>query len=283
MYERLILHYFKGGAYEKAIQYLKLQFKCFADTNRIEDEINDISRIGTCLYLQGKYEDSIKYYLSGIKIMNDSRIKNANLSMKLLYNITLTYAVCRKFNEASRCIDMLLTTEDLQASDISRALLLKANILAETNEYETALFIYEEIINNDPETIYLVQHNMAIIFHRLGKLEESIKYLTDSINYQIKEPNECTTESLTEIARVYAKDNKINIACIFYEYAVKNALSFMQEDFIAEICSDISSLSLNGIQANKIKNLLEALIPLYYEKLKDTSALEKLEKLKVSL
>jgi tetratricopeptide (TPR) repeat protein len=69
---------------------------------------------------------------------------------------------------------------------------------------------------------------MAEALRKLNRVDDSIKYLTKSINNQISSPSPNTTISLRNMAENYRNQNMKRESIVFYEYALDNSVKFNQ-------------------------------------------------------
>jgi tetratricopeptide (TPR) repeat protein len=259
IYDKLINHYYENRNYDTAVKYLQEQYELSLSKSDYIFQANILCKIGTCYYLLGKFDNSITAYNHGFELYKTKDVKDNNLLSKLLYNLTLCNGRLKRFEEALVFIDSLLSLQ--LREDLTNAMVLKAGILIELKKYEESISIYETLIGNDYDNIYIIQNNMAYALKCLGRLNDSIQYFTDSINNQIKAPSPDTTLSLTGIASAYRDAGNYKTSIKFYEYAVKNALDFNQHETVIKCCEIMFDMYKDQSKLNKFAsyyyNLLE--------------------------
>lgn len=229
-YDKMSFYYYYEKNYPIALKYLGELLPISLLLNYQKEKVNIFNRIATCCYMLLDYEKAFYYYKTGYEEFLKLEIIDSELEDKLLYNLTLISLERENFIDAEMYAEKLLALADIEESEKYTNLILKANVYMKTDRVQGALKMYKEILNHDIKYLYLVQHNMAVAFLRLGKLNESIEFFSKSINNQLHSLSPFTTSSLISIADIYYREKKYDEAIIFYEYGFSNANKFHQID-----------------------------------------------------
>lgn len=176
--------------------------------------------------------------------------------------MTLCGTAMENYNEALMYMKKLESI--VNESEKYTNLILKANILMKLNKTEEALDLYKEILNHDIKYLYIVQHNMAVAFMRLGRLKESIEFFTKSISNQLGSLSSDTTISFIKLADVYYKEKKYKEAFIFYGYGLNNAKKFMQTEELVQCYESIYSVCTKMQRIGKFDFYYKSMKGLYY-------------------
>lgn len=273
VYGELSTYYHRMGDYNLALDYTKNKLLICYELDLSNEIAVCLNTIGVFYYIQKDYDKAISYYSKGYEFTKVKNLKDSLIYVKLVYNIALTYSIMNKLEEAIKYLKILNDVKDISEPYRTNGLILNGNLLVELENYEEALKIFEDLICDHSENIYIIQHNMGLIFSKIGKLDDSIKCYTESINDQLKEPTADMTISLINIAKVYELESDEKIAIIFIEYAIKNAICFKQSDYILMCFDIIKELYYKSKQKEKLCNFFDNIISLYEQKFSDLKIL----------
>lgn len=254
-------YYCTRHSYSKALPYFEELLPLLYLINSEKEKVDILNHIATCYYMLPDYNKAFSYYSLAYEKFLEFRIIDSSLENKLLFNLALCSIVMENHTDALIYIEKLERIVDLDESEIYTNLIVKANIYLKIHRTQDALDIYKDILKHDIKYLYIVQHNMAVAFMQLGRLDESIEFFTKSINNQIHSLSLNTTISFVKLAEVYYKEKKYEEAYIFYGYGYDNAKKFNQLDELLECYENICMLSIEMNKINKFN--------FYYASMKD--------------
>lgn len=261
-YKKIACHYFTENNYLKALKYFEELLPLSLLIGNHTENINILNKMGTCCYMLRDYNKALFYYKSAYDKFLEFEIIDIELEDKLLFNLTLCGTAMENYNEALMYMKKLESI--VNESEKYTNLILKANILMKLNKTEEALDLYKEILNHDIKYLYIVQHNMAVAFMRLGRLKESIEFFTKSISNQLGSLSSDTTISFIKLADVYYKEKKYKEAFIFYGYGLNNAKKFMQTEELVQCYESIYSVCTKMQRIGKFDFYYKSMKGLYY-------------------
>lgn len=249
-------HYY-GKDTNLSVKYTKEELKLCIKL-KMNNRFSDIlTRLGVYYYSLSKYNLALQcfnhcYY--NIKYLSED---SSDVESKTLYNKALCYRKLESYSEAFYYLNKLFTFKEIDDRLTNLALILKANIYVELKEYEKALDIYTYIADHSIDYLYIIQNNMAEAFNKLNRVDESIKYLTKSINNQISSPSPNTTLSLINMAENYKNQSMLRESIVFYEYAFDNSIKFYQFNEMLKCYEALLSLYTKIKKFDKIADLKE--------------------------
>lgn len=227
VYQKISYFYYNKNT-SLSIIYLKKELSLCIRLN-ITDKFSDVlNRLGACYCCLGRYDLALQCFSHCYYNLKSFSGDINDMEKKVLYNLALCNKKLDNHSEALYYIEKLFSLENIETSLSNLALILRANILLALKKYEQALNIYTYIAEQSIDYLYIIQNNMAEAFNKLNRVDDSIKYLTKSINNQISSPSPNTTLSLINIAESYRHQNMIRESIVFYEYALDNSAKFNQ-------------------------------------------------------
>lgn len=254
IYQIFSCYYFSKDA-NLSILYLKKELCLCIHQKSINTISGVLNKLGACYYSLGKYQLAIQYFNHCYYYIDYFCDNNSDLKIKVLYNLALCYKKQSRYSEALYYLKYFFSLTNVENALFNLALILKANIFLEQKKYELALNIYTYIANQTIDYSYIIQHNMALAFNKLNRFDESINYLTKSINNQISSPSLDTTFSLIDMADTYGKENMKRESIVFYEYALDNSLKFKQYNELFLCYKSLFKLYEDLDKHDKAKNL----------------------------
>jgi tetratricopeptide (TPR) repeat protein len=262
-YEKMSIYYYYEKKYSIALKYLEELLPISLLLNYKNEKVNIFNRIASCCYMLLDYDKAFYYYKTGYEEFLKLGIIDSVLEDKLLYNLTLINFEKKNYIDAEMYAEKLLALADIEESEKYTNLILKANVYMKTDRVQGALEMYKEILNHDIKYLYLVQHNMAVAFLRLGKLDESIEYFSRSINNQLLSLSPFTTSSLMHIADIYYEEKRYDEAITFYEYGLNNANKFHQLDELILCYENIYKVCSEASKIKKFDSYYKSMVDLY--------------------
>lgn len=205
--------YFEQGLYEEAIAAFSEILKRFPTSNLIEDVH---FKIGESLYNLRQYEDSIVKFNSYLKKYPQSNradqiyfyiaeanyylenfeaaIKNYSLVINIskderLANLARvssgwSYLRLKKYKEAQTMFEQAQSIAQSKNLELDDALLGKASLFVQMEDYAKGLAVYEELINKLPNSRWSIdaQLGKANCLHELGKYQEAVSVYKEILN-----------------------------------------------------------------------------------------------------
>lgn len=227
VYQKISYCSFKNNA-DLSIIYLKKELSLYIIL-KYTDKFSDVlNRLGACYYNLNKYNLALQCFNHCYYNLKKYTGNVDRMEEKVLYNLALCNKKLHKNSEALYYIEKIFLINNVETSLINLALILKANVLLALKRFDQALEIYTYIADQNIDYLYIIQNNMAEALRKLNRVDDSIKYLTKSINNQISSPSPNTTISLRNMAENYRNQNMKRESIVFYEYALDNSVKFNQ-------------------------------------------------------
>jgi tetratricopeptide (TPR) repeat protein len=260
VYEKIARYYYSIRDFKNSIKYYEQALELAIKIGNDHKKAKILNSTGVNYYLMEDYIKALEIYDECYNLLINTNIRDAKLESKLLYNLALCNRKLRRHSEALKFLDLLLTLKDFDEAIVINGMILKANIYLEDQEYEHALQLYKAISVYGPRYMYIIQNNMAHAFLKLDKVDESIEYLTKSIKAQLEEPSPTLTISLRNMGFTYNDEKLYDLAIIFYEHTINNAINYQQVDLIAECYENLYILYNKIDKTNIFNNITNKLI-----------------------
>ncbi|GAA0126370.1 hypothetical protein UT300019_22730 [Clostridium sp. CTA-19] len=232
-------------------------------------EVEVLNRIGSCYYKLENFEICMDYFKRAYEKYEVYHINDEELLGKILYNIGLTIYIIGRYDEAIYYLNEALKLNNINNQEKTKINIIKANIYHNTEQYLEALEVYEEI--EKYEKSYLVYYNMSIISEKLGLEDKSGEYLNKSMNLQLDDNSELTTNTLLQLSYMYSQNNKLREALICSEKALVNARKFYQVDKYVECYQSIFEILKSMKKIERFEEYVEDIlyeINIYHENYK---------------
>jgi tetratricopeptide (TPR) repeat protein len=279
VYEKKASNYFSSGKFLEAISLLKKILEKNEALNISKYTVKSLNTLGSSYCMLNDYSTALEYYKRSYYEFVKNNIGDKTLESKILYNIALCYKKFNNYDETLLYIEKILMMDAYDKSAYINVMILKANIYIEQKKYEEALDMYKIISEFGPNYLYIVHHNMAIAFIRLNKIDESIKYLTKSINEQINYETSYLTISLINMALLYKKEGLFKPSIIFFEHAVTSSIKYKQIMELIESCNNLYEIYSYSNSLQNYQNILYKLIEYRNEGIIDLSYEKEIEEL----
>lgn len=262
---------YNEGRCETAVKYLDKAYEIAYELKLYEKEVAILNRISTSKYKLDDYDSAIDDLNKCFSKINEYGINDDKLKGNVLFNLALYYNRLDMNEKALQYLNKLNELEQNE-EEIHQNKFLEANIYLCLKKYEKALKVYKDVLEDKKEDC-MVYHNMAILYSRMDKREESIEYLNKSISIQLNNLSKKTTVSLEELGKNYINKKGFKEAIICFENAIKNAKVFNQFDRIIEYYKILYQIYEEINKPEEFSNYLEDMLKL----IKDNSKNEKLK------
>ncbi len=257
------------NSYNTAFIYYYKILEIYNDNKDNSNKSFAYIKLSKCKIMALSYEEALAYLFkaySYCKEFND----DTNLT-NCLYNIALTYKKLGEYDNALIYIDELLNLCD---SDTNLKLyiitiILKCNCYIKKNDYDHALTIYFDILDNFSESIgiYLgmIYNNIGCIYYELNEIDKSIDYFDKSISFRKAHDIKRLNCSIIDMSLIYVKENLYDKATELLYEGIALSEKYSDAEFLIRgycILEDIY-IKLND------KNKLEEIYLILVEILKD--------------
>ncbi|MBU5225048.1 tetratricopeptide repeat protein [Clostridium senegalense] len=228
------------------------------ETSIIKVEI--LNRIGTCHYKLFEYNLCIEYLKKAYKMYLDYNLYDDEVLGRILYNLALTVYDIENYDDAIMYLNSAIELKNISNVDKIKINILKANIYYKTKQKLESLMVYKEI--EKYEKSYLVYYNMSIILRELGYKEESNEYIKKSMELQLDDSSEVTTNTLLQLSYMYRENKQYMESLRCLQKATINAKRFLQVDKYVE-CYEGIFQSLKGM--NRLREFEDYVEDILYE------------------
>lgn len=242
VYEKIGKYFYYIRDFINAMKYHELALDLAAKLENLDKRVKILNSIGACYHMIEDYIKALEIYNECYTLLINTKAKDSKFESRLIYNLALCNKKLNRNSEALRFLNNLLTMRDFEENAAINGMTLKANMCLDNEQYEEALQLYKVISTYGSKYMYIIMNNIAHVFFKLNRIEESIEYLTKSITEQLEEPTPILTISLINMCIVYDNKNLYNPAITFCEHAINNAFKFHQIDLIAKCCENLFML-----------------------------------------
>jgi tetratricopeptide (TPR) repeat protein len=157
---------------------LKQAISHFSEARRIRPDYADVHyNLGTALMRQGNPKEAISYFSEALRIKPDYAEAHNNMGIALARHGNLKQAISH-FSEALRI-----------KPDYAKAHNNLGIIFARQGNFEKAISHYHQVMRLNPDLSAAVYYNIACIYARQNKIEESIAWLKKAVDKGFKRWN----------------------------------------------------------------------------------------------
>lgn len=279
IYEKKASNHFSNRNFTESISLLEKILEKNETVKIAKYTVKSLNTLGSNYCMLNDYSTALEYFKKSYYEFAKNNMGDKTLESKILYNLALCYKKFNNHDETLLYIEKLLMMDLYDKSAYINGMILKANIYLEHEKYEEALNMYKIISEFGPNYLFIVHHNMAIAFIRLNRIDESIEYLTKSINEQINYETSYLTMSLINMGMLYKNEGLYKPSIIFFEHTVNSSIKYSQINELAESCDNLYELYNHSGTLQDCQNIYRKLVEYNNKNSKESIQMKKVEEL----
>ena len=279
-YNKLGDYYSNKKNYEEAFINYNNAIDIFKNLKQNETIPYIYFNIGYCKAKSLQYTEALSFFSLSQRysiIYNDKKTET-----RAIYNIAKCYMKLNKISLALENIEkfLILCNKEENYNSYIYANILKANCFETRKEFNTAIDIYDSLLNenldcNNPVLGY-IYNNLGLAYLDKDDFNNSLEYFNKAEQLRIKIISANLCHTIIEKSRVFIKQGFYNDAITFIESGLKQAEANMDYEYlikgnyelvhIYEILDDAFNLKktyLNIADFLKILNKYSDLVPVY--------------------
>ncbi len=229
-YEELFQHYISydfGKALELAIE----SYDFALDDENEEMQISALHRLGNVKLYMGRYQQSIAYYFSALKKLDE--YPNRYKEFALYNNIGINYDRIQQYDQALeyyfKALEILNSYNQTFKKEINKKNLHSqicnniGNVYEVKNDNEKAIQYYQKGLestdkNDNPVTMSQLLNNLGKIYRKTKAYKKSRSYLNQGLAIRLEiEDNTGIVKSYFNIAEYYLDINEVDSALLIIE------------------------------------------------------------------
>lgn len=258
-YEKLANLYYDATDFNKAFTYYFEAFDAAQISGQEERFSYILNKLGKCKLRTVAYMEALiflnKGYAYALLNKDDANRKN------IAFNMALANKKLKNYNDTIHFIDeyLSLCDKEKEHSDYLNARLIKANCYLENLEYETALTMYNEllqnIIENEESVRGIIVHNIALTYYHLEQYEKALYYFNKSEDIRQSSDKIRLSHVLIDKSLVYIKQNNMEQAVELLERGITEAKIYNDSEYLLTAYSMIEDIYLDQKEYEKLEQV----------------------------
>ncbi len=220
---------FKQKKYDSAFKYFNNALEFFKAEKNYQELAWIYNALGVVMQRTRQHSNCLDYYLSALNILEEKKIDNPNLKLKIFFNLGDTYSRLGQLKNADNYLKMALPLIDAYGNlnQISKLYMSLGINYYEMGDLDQALK-YSHMsmeLSKTVENMELVaglKTNLGMVYTQLGRYSEAESFLEESLklkdNLNIEEKKSAT---IIEIARLNFYRNRLDCSLKYCNQGLK--------------------------------------------------------------